>query len=107
MAKVDKGAFKSGCESGQGSYVENLDGSFQCNLRSGGVIKCSNNGSPCTYTSHHDGDTGIMVSQTKVGIGESLTLSPGSSTGIVVNLTMAGIQELLTHRSRKATDETT
>lgn len=49
-AELDKGAFKSGCESGGGSYIENNDGSFQCNLKSGGTIKCPDTKSQCTYT---------------------------------------------------------
>lgn len=47
---MDKGAFKSGCEAGGGSFVDNVDGSFQCNLKGGGTIKCANTTSPCTYT---------------------------------------------------------
>lgn len=47
---MDKNSFKTGCESGGGSYVENPDGSFQCNLKDGGVIKCPSTTSQCTYT---------------------------------------------------------
>jgi hypothetical protein len=47
---MDKGAFKTGCEAGGGSYIDNPDGSFQCNLRGGGVIKCTSTTTPCTYT---------------------------------------------------------
>jgi hypothetical protein len=50
MADMDKGKFKEGCESGGNSYVENNDGSFQCNLKSGAVIKCPDTKSQCTYT---------------------------------------------------------
>lgn len=97
---VPKDAFKSGCESSGNSFVENNDGTFQCNLKSGAVIKCGSE--TCTYTSSHFGsDTGIVVSQTRPGIGELLTLSSGSSTGIVVNLTTAGVEELLIRHSRK------
>lgn len=102
MAELDKGAFKSGCQAAGGSYVENPDGSFQCNTKNGATIKCSNTTSPCTYTANFGNDTGIVVHQTTVGIGEILTLSPGSSTGIVVNLTTAGIQEILTRHSEKS-----
>src|SRR5579884_1495711 len=49
-ADMDKGAFQQGCESGGGSYIENNDGSFQCNLKSGGVIKCPDTKSQCTYS---------------------------------------------------------
>lgn len=102
MAAVDKGAFKSGCESGGHSFVENADGSFQCNLKSGGVIKCGSQ--TCTYTASFGSDTGIVVSQRRPGIGELLTLSSGSATGIMVGLTTAGVKELLTLRSRKDSD---
>jgi len=47
---LDKDAFKTGCQEGGGSHVENPDGSFQCNLRDGGVITCPNTPSPCTST---------------------------------------------------------
>jgi hypothetical protein len=50
FAEMDKGKFKEGCQSGNGSYVESSDGSFQCNLRSGGVVKCPDTTSRCTYT---------------------------------------------------------
>jgi hypothetical protein len=49
-AEMDKGAFKQGCEEGHGSYVENNDGSFQCNLQSGGTIKCPDTKSQCSYS---------------------------------------------------------
>jgi len=50
FVELDKGKFKKGCQSASGSFVENRDGSFQCNLRSGGVIKCADTASRCTYT---------------------------------------------------------
>jgi len=46
---LDKAAFKAGCEAAGGSYVENRDGSFQCNGRHGGVVKCPDTTSPCTF----------------------------------------------------------
>jgi hypothetical protein len=49
-ADMDKSKFKEGCESGASSYVENRDGSFQCNLIGGGTIKCPDTHSQCTYT---------------------------------------------------------
>ena len=49
-ADMDKSQFKKGCESGGGSYIENNDDSFQCNLKSGGTIKCADTKNPCTYT---------------------------------------------------------
>src|SRR6476469_2767852 len=48
--EMDKGAFKTGCESGGGSFVDNPGGSFQCNLKDGGTIKCPDTKSQCTYT---------------------------------------------------------
>ena len=51
--EMDKGKFKEGCESGGNSYVENAsDGSFGCNLKSGGSIKCADTKSQCTYTAN-------------------------------------------------------
>ena len=35
-----KQKFKQGCEEGHGSYIENPDGSFQCNTSAGNTIKC-------------------------------------------------------------------
>jgi hypothetical protein len=35
-----KKKFKQGCEEGHGSYIENADGSFQCNTSAGNTIKC-------------------------------------------------------------------
>jgi hypothetical protein len=37
--RLDKAAFKQGCQAGGGSFVDNPDGSFQCNV-SGGTVKC-------------------------------------------------------------------
>jgi hypothetical protein len=48
--EMDQAQFKIGCESGGGSYIENSDGSFQCNLRSGGTIKCQDAKSRCIQT---------------------------------------------------------
>jgi hypothetical protein len=60
--EMDKGAFKTGCESGGGSYVENAsDGSFQCNLKSGGTIKCADTKSQCTYTANLTSHRGSIV----------------------------------------------
>ena len=47
---MDKGAFADGCRAGGGSFIENPDGSFQCNLKSGGTIKCPDTTSQCSYT---------------------------------------------------------
>jgi hypothetical protein len=49
-AEMDQSQFKKGCESGGHSYVENNGGSFQCNLKSGGTIKCQDTKTPCNYT---------------------------------------------------------
>lgn len=48
MATKDE--FKKGCESGganAGSFVENADGTYQCNTKSGVVIKCQADGQKC------------------------------------------------------------
>lgn len=39
-AEIDKKAFKEGCQSGGGSYIDNPDGTFQCNTSGGNTIKC-------------------------------------------------------------------
>src|ERR1044072_1070575 len=39
-AKLDKEAFKEGCKSGGHSFVDNPDGTFQCNTTGGSTIKC-------------------------------------------------------------------
>ena len=94
-----KDDFKKGCEAAGGDFVENAsDDSFSCNIKTGGTIRCV--GTSCTYSPKFKGDTGVVVTQTRTGIGE-VTLSSGSSTGIVVNLTTAGVDEILALRSRK------
>lgn len=35
-----KAKFKAGCQASNGSWVENADGSYQCNARSGETNKC-------------------------------------------------------------------
>ena len=84
---LDKAAFKTGCEQGGGSYVENPDGSFQCNLRGGGTIKCPNTTSQCTFipapfqqpSDHRNpvgeiGDVGVVApSDPVVPIGEPVS----------------------------------
>ena len=46
-----KSKFKAGCESSGGSWVENPDGSYQCNARSGEVTKCFPEDPPrCIHT---------------------------------------------------------
>jgi hypothetical protein len=46
-----KTKFKAGCESSGGSWVENPDGSYQCNARSGEVTKCFPEDPPrCIHT---------------------------------------------------------
>lgn len=47
--KMDKGAFADGCRSGGNSFVDNPDGSFQCNLKDGSDIKCTSTSGPCNY----------------------------------------------------------
>jgi hypothetical protein len=95
-----KDDFKKGCEAAGGDFVENAsDDSFSCNIRTGGTIRCV--GTSCTYSPKFKTDTGVVVTQTRPGIGELLTLSAGSSTGIVVDLTTSGVEEMLALRSRK------
>lgn len=47
-----KDDFKRGCESGGGSFVENADGTYQCNTASGLVIKCRSDGQRCWIAAH-------------------------------------------------------
>ncbi len=49
LPDLDKRAFEAGCEEGKGSYIENPDGSFQCNTSDGGTVKCRDTKSQCTY----------------------------------------------------------
>jgi hypothetical protein len=42
-----KDNFKQGCESGNGSYLENADGSVQCNSSGGVMIKCNSDITKC------------------------------------------------------------
>ena len=79
---MDKGAFKKGCESGGGSYIENNDGSFQCNTKGGGTVKCPDTKSQCTYT-------------------EKIT--PGGDVDLVVHLTTAGALQLVNPPTGKPT----
>ena len=47
--KMDKNAFADGCRSGGNSFVDNPDGSFQCNLKDGSDITCTSTSGPCVY----------------------------------------------------------
>lgn len=72
-AEIDKGAFKTGCESGGGSYVENADGSFQCNTKSGGTIKCPDTKSQCVSIPRvWIVDTGVIVTLPQGGVMQAL-----------------------------------
>ena len=95
-----KDDFKKGCESAGNSFVEDVGGSYSCNLKSGGVIKCGTD-DHCVYNPHIESGTGVLVGLTRPGIGQLVTLSPGSSTGITIDLTTAGVEELLNLRSKK------
>lgn len=47
-----KDKFKAGCQASGNDYVENAsDSSFQCNIKTGGSIKCTDasGNTPCTY----------------------------------------------------------
>ena len=49
--KDHKEKFKAGCKSSNGSWIENPDGSYQCNARSGETTKCFKDTPPrpCTH----------------------------------------------------------
>ena len=74
--EMDKGAFKSGCESGGGSFVENADGSFQCNLKSGGTIKCPDTKSQCTYSALVVSTGGNVLSNSDIQVAPAVTPTP-------------------------------
>jgi hypothetical protein len=80
MAAIDKAKFKEGCEAGGGSYVENADGSFQCNTKSGATIKCPNTTSQCTYTARISRDTSIVVKLTRAGLQQLIDMSSKKSS---------------------------
>lgn len=50
--KDHKDKFKAGCQSSNGSWIENPDGSYQCNARSGETNKCFKDTPPrpCVHT---------------------------------------------------------
>ena len=75
--ELDKAAFKKGCEEGHGSYVENADGSFQCNMRLGGTVKCQDTKSQCTYTAQISTSTSVVVKLTRPGTMVLLSLPSG------------------------------
>ena len=107
--EMDKGAFKSGCESGGGSFVENANGPFQCNLKSGGTIKCPDTKSQCTYTAKlaTDGGGGTVSGGKGAYVGRadlvfvSGTFDAGSADATTpVKTTRAANSGLLKHRDR-------
>lgn len=80
MAGMDKGAFKTGCQSGGGSFVENPDGSFQCNLKDGGTIKCPDTNSQCSYTAKVSRGVSLLVSLNSAGIKQLFKVSSAIPT---------------------------
>jgi hypothetical protein len=84
-AEMDKSKFKEGCKEGKGSYVENRDGSFQCNTSGGLTIKCPDTKSQCIIvTSEVDHST--LMDWMKAGDIKMISPSnpkehPSSSTG--------------------------
>jgi hypothetical protein len=74
-----KAKFKDGCEKSGGSWVENPDGTFQCNLKYGGTVKCSPQNVPCTYTAKIAPGTKIVVDLNRAAIGELLQLPSGKA----------------------------
>jgi hypothetical protein len=84
-AEIDKAAFKAGCEAGGGSYVENADGSFQCNTASGITIKCPDTKSQCVVIPRRwlfDG--GVIVQLPQGGVMQAIEEgNAGSADGSV------------------------
>lgn len=68
MAEMDKAKFKEGCKEGGGSYVENRDGSFQCNLLKGGTIKCPDTESQCAYQTRIGRAADLVVDLSSRGV---------------------------------------
>ena len=77
MDDETKDKFKKGCIESGGSWVENPDDTFQCNLKSGGVVVCSSRNVPCTYTAKLAPGTRIVVDLNRAAIGELLQLPSG------------------------------
>jgi hypothetical protein len=75
MGQIDKSKFAEGCRAGNGSYIENPDGTFQCNTSGGITIKC-------------DGDDHCWI-QTRIAPDAYLTLD-----NLTVQGTMAIIDQL-------------
>lgn len=69
-----KDAFAKGCKEGGNSFVDNPDGSYQCNLKDGSTIKCSASGQ-CHY------------------IPKAMTHGTGAVSGTIVNTDLAVADE--------------
>lgn len=63
-----KDDFRRGCESGGGSFVENPDGSYQCNTTSGIVIRCRADGQRCWIAAQIAEGVNVDVDVAPVGI---------------------------------------
>ncbi len=78
-----KDDFAKGCRDSGGSFVENADGTFQCNARSGVTIKCQQDGNRCWVAAEIAPDVHISVGVKAEGIKKLLALPepPSSKTG--------------------------
>lgn len=104
---MNKAAFKQGCEEGGGSYIENPDGSFQCNLRDGGTIWCPSTTEQCSYTKPLTRGTEIEIAlETEPAGIYRLPLSKGTSLVINLEAEMAGVKRLLDFSQRDLTEPT-
>jgi hypothetical protein len=79
-------AFADGCKKGGHSYVENRDGSYQCNLRDGSTIKCTAD-AKCTYIPKArvvNLDDVIVSDQVVVADASPEETRPGKAGGTIV-----------------------
>ena len=60
--------FAKGCRESGGSFVENADGTFQCNTRSGLTIKCQKDGQKCWLAAQIAAAVSITVDVAEEGI---------------------------------------
>jgi hypothetical protein len=75
-----KEEFAKGCREGGGSFVENADGTFQCNTRSGLTIKCQEDGNRCWVAAEIAPEVHISVGVEAAGIKALLELPAPTPT---------------------------
>lgn len=63
-----KDDFRRGCESSGGSFIENADGTYQCNTTSGITIRCRADGQRCWIAAQVSEGLEVNVDVAPVGI---------------------------------------